>query len=58
MNVEFLEPARTDLIDAVMYYERQREGLGRDFSQEVRKTIKRIVRYPEAWSLTSDRTRQ
>jgi plasmid stabilization system protein ParE len=58
MNVEFLDPARTDLIEAVEYYNDQKEGLGFEFSEEIRTTIERIIQYTEAWPLISKRTRR
>ena len=58
MNVEFLEPAWTDLVEAVEYYNDQEEGLGFELSEEILTTIKRIIQYPEAWPLISKRTRR
>ena len=58
MNVEFLEPARAEFIESVEHYNEQRRGLGLEFSQEVWATIERIIRYPEAWSLMSKKTRR
>ena len=58
MNVEFLDPARAEFIEAVEYYDEQREGLGFEFSDEVRSAIGRIIQYPEAWTLISKRTRR
>jgi plasmid stabilization system protein ParE len=58
MNVEFLEAARAELIEAVEYYNEQREGLGFELSYEVRSAIESIIQYPEAWSLISKRARR
>jgi len=58
MKVEFLEPARAEFVEAVEYYNGQREGLGLEFSDEIRATIQRIIRYPEAWPLISKSTRR
>ncbi len=58
MNIQFLEPARAELIDAVSYYNRQRQGLGAEFANEVRVAIERIIEYPEAWPLVAKRTRR
>ena len=58
MNVEFLEPAWAEFIDAVEYYNDKQEGLGFEFSEDVRTTIERIIQYPEAWPLISKRTRR
>ena len=58
MNVQFLEPARAEFTDAVNYYNAQTEGLGLEFSDEVKATIIRIVEHPQAWSPISKRTRR
>ena len=58
MKVEFLDPAKKELTDAIAYYNKQSEGLGYRFAAEVRKTLRRIVQYPEAWTPISERTRR
>lgn len=58
MKVEFLEVAENELFDAVVYYNEESEGLGFDFAAEVKRTIGRIIEYPEAWALLSRRTRR
>jgi len=58
MKVQFLDPARTEFMEAVAYYGDQEEGLGLEFSAEVGKALERILRYPEAWPLISKRTRR
>ncbi len=58
MNIRFLEPARAELIDTVNYYNRQRQGLGVEFAEEVRAATDRIIEYPEAWPLIAKRTRR
>jgi plasmid stabilization system protein ParE len=54
----FLEPAQIELEEEVKYYNEQQAGLGYDFAKEVADTIARILRYPEAWSKLSKRTRR
>jgi plasmid stabilization system protein ParE len=49
VTVRFLEAARDDLHDAIVYYEAQRRGLGAEFRDEIRSTLERIERFPEAW---------
>jgi hypothetical protein len=49
MKIIFLSPAKVELAEAVSYYNTQSEGLGYEFAAEVRKTLERIVRYPDAW---------
>jgi len=49
MKFRLLPPAKKELRDAAQYYENCVPGLGRDFLQEVRETINRIIRWPHAW---------
>ena len=58
MRVDFLEPAEAEFRAAVEYYNEQSEGLGYEFAAEVKRTITRIVEYPEAWTALSTRTRR
>ena len=58
MNITFLAPAEAELLDAVDFYNSQSEGLGYEFAAEIKRTIERIVRYPEAWVQLSKRTRR
>lgn len=58
MQVKFLSPARAELREAVVFYNNQKAGLGSEFAEEVKKTIARIMQYPEAWSPISRRTRR
>jgi len=58
MRVEVLEPAEAEFREAVEYYNQQAEGLGYEFAAEVRRTLLRIVRFPDAWTTLSPRTRR
>ena len=58
MTVEFLRIAMVELEDAVAYYNQQSEGFGYQFAVEVQKTLHRIVEFPEAWPVVSERTRR
>ncbi|MCD5406941.1 MAG: type II toxin-antitoxin system RelE/ParE family toxin [Desulfotomaculum sp.] len=58
MNVEFLNSAENEFIDAVAYYNLQSERLGFEFAAEVKRTIDRIIKYPNAWTRLSKRTRR
>jgi plasmid stabilization system protein ParE len=60
MQIKFLEPAETEFLEAIAYYNVKRPGLGNEFAQEVEDTINRIVNHPEAWSTVafSARTRR
>lgn len=58
MNVEFLLTAEREFAEAVSYYDLQREGLGLEFANEVRRGLNRIVQFPNAWTPLSKRTRR
>ena len=58
MEIKFLAPAEVEFLDAISYYNMQSEGLGYEFAAEVKKTIERIIQYPEAWAKLSKRTRR
>ena len=57
MVIKFLAPAQAEFMESVAYYQSQKQGLGSQFAEEVKRTIQRIVQYPEAWSPISKRTR-
>jgi hypothetical protein len=58
MRVEFLAPAASEFSEAVAFYESRKQGLGSEFAAEVRRTIGRILQYPDAWATLSKRTRR
>lgn len=58
MEIDFLPPAKSELTEAISYYNAQSEGLGYKFAVEVKRTLERIVQYPDAWSKLSNRTRR
>lgn len=58
MNVRFLTPARTEVREIIAYYNQQRQGLGLEFSEELKQALLRIRNYPTAWSPLSSRVRR
>lgn len=58
MRIEFLDVAKTDLADAITHYNMLQDNLGNEFLTEIKRTLKRIVDYPEAWPLISKQTRR
>ena len=58
MEFSFLSPARSELEEAIAYYNQQRDGLGDEFAAEVYRTIGRVQLHPHAWAKLSRRTRR
>jgi len=58
MNIVFTRYAKLEFIDAINYYDKEAEGLGKRFKHEVLKSIKRIHQYPVAWSIEQDGVRK
>ena len=58
MQVKFLTPARSDVREIIGYYNDQRDGLGSEFTTELRQTLMRVKHYPRAWSPLSTRVRR
>jgi len=58
MNVGFHPAARAEFRAAVDRCNLQREGLGHEFAAEVKRAVRRIVGYPEAWTPLSARSRR
>jgi len=56
MEIVFLSSAGDELTEAIAYYNGQSEGLGYEFATEVKKTLARIIQYPNAWFKLSNRT--
>jgi plasmid stabilization system protein ParE len=49
---------RTDIRTAASYYDRERKGLGREFVQDVYKTIGRILELPRAYPVVYKNARK
>ena len=58
MNYRFLEPAKSELVEAIDFYNRQKNNLGSEFFREVERGIKQILRNPRAWQELSKNTRR
>ena len=58
MRIDFLDPADAEFIAAIAYYNLQSEGLGYEFAAEIKRTIERILQFPNAWVPLSKRTRR
>ena len=57
MTVRFLAPARSELKEAIDYYNKNEQQLGLRFSQAVKRATSSIVQYPLAWPRISEVTR-
>jgi len=57
MKLHMLSVARDELFEAIRYYNNQREGLGFEFANEIKESLLRIIRYPDAWPKVSKRSR-
>ena len=58
MKLKLLTAAKSDVADAIAYYNSEDPGLGSQFAAEVRKTIERILQFPNAWTSLSKRVRR
>jgi plasmid stabilization system protein ParE len=58
MRIEFLNPAKRELAEAIAYYNQESEGLGYRFAGEMRRTLSRMQQHPDAWPPVSERTRR
>ena len=53
MQIEFLPIAKTELDDAIAYYELQLKGLGERFKSDVQSAFSLIKKFPYAWGKTT-----
>ena len=58
MKVVFSKLASYELKDATRFYEIEVPDLGSRFREEVRKAIRRITQYPEAWAIEKGEVRK
>lgn len=58
MKYSFHPQAKTELNEAIDYYEECQEGLGYQFLNEIYSTIQNILKFPKAWSKFSKNTRR
>jgi hypothetical protein len=58
MKFYFHPQANTELDETVQYYENCQIGLGLEFAGEIYAAIRRIIEYPDAWSVLSENSRR
>jgi hypothetical protein len=46
MKTRYLDAANTEFQEAIDYYNKQRPGLGFEFSDEVKDAVARLTNYP------------
>ena len=49
MKIRFLKLAQQELNDAVAWYDRQMEGLGQEFLDELDRAVRRTLRFPHSF---------
>lgn len=57
-SVIFHSLAESELYDSAYYYEKQRQGLGQEFIDDVQQTIEQITAYPHTGHLITKELRQ
>lgn len=58
MKVIFNELAKYEFEDAIEFYELEHSELGGRFKEEIKKSIKRIIEYPNAWPVEREEIRK
>jgi len=58
MTFSFHPEAETEFFRAIDHYERDKRGLGYDFSIEVYSAIQKIIAYPLAWPVLEGEVRR
>jgi toxin ParE1/3/4 len=58
MKLRFDPAAVNEAIDAALYYERQRQGLGREFDNALEAGLQRILESPERWPQLGKKARR
>ena len=58
MRARLLHIAKTELDDAVAYYNRERPGLGYELLWEAFSAIDRIKQFPQAWQVFQEEARR
>ena len=58
MELKISDFAKQELEDAKFFYELEQRGLGRRFELELRNTINRIRKFPNAWPIERGEVRK
>ena len=58
MEILFDKFAQLELDDASEYYELELPGLGAQFREEIKRGIRRILEYPDAWAKEKEDVRR
>ncbi|MCF6245655.1 MAG: type II toxin-antitoxin system RelE/ParE family toxin [Sulfurovum sp.] len=54
MKIEFLKLAKLEFDEAIIYYEKESEGLGIRFKKEIRSCIDMIIQFPTLYPITEN----
>jgi len=49
MNIRYLKLAKLEFHDSIKYYETQQKGLGKKFDNSIKKSIDKILEFPNAF---------
>ena len=58
MKIKFLTLAKVELNDAAFYYNLELDGLGDKYKEEIKKSVLRIIKFPESWPLEKGNIRK
>jgi len=58
MKIKYLKLAKLEFHDAISYYEMEQKGLGRKFELDIKYSINRIKRFPNAYVKIQDEIRK
>lgn len=58
MNINFLRIAQQEMDEAIIFYNRERMGLGNDFADEIFHALLAIESFPNAWHPMSRKVRR
>ncbi len=58
MRVRFLSPAWREYADALLWYQRERPGLGGDLADEIQAAVDRVCRDPQSWEQVDSNCRR
>ena len=58
VNIEFLDIAKLEFDEAIAYYEKESEGLGHRFKNEIKSSVDMIIQFPTLYPFFIDDIRK